>query len=48
MGDAAVRLLLARIDGSATGQAQTEVMAPTLMIRDSCAAPAASSRKRAA
>ncbi len=39
MGDAAVRLVLARIGGIVTG-AHTEVMAPVLMVRDSCCAPA--------
>lgn len=40
IGEAAVRLLLARLDGSLTGRARTEVMAPTLMVRDSCSSPA--------
>ena len=39
MGETAMRLLLARLDGSATGEARTEVMTPTLLVRDSCCAP---------
>lgn len=41
MGDAAVRLLLARIDGHAPAEARSEVLAPHLQVRDSCSAPAA-------
>lgn len=39
MGQTAMRLLLGRLDGSATGAARTEVMAPALVVRDSCCAP---------
>lgn len=41
MGEAAVRLLLARISGAAPAAARTEVMAPMLQVRDSCSAPVA-------
>lgn len=40
MGDTAMRLLLGRLNGSATGAARTEVMEPVLVERDSCCAPA--------
>ena len=39
MGEMAIRLLLGRLDGSATGGARTEVMSPKLVVRDSCCAP---------
>lgn len=39
MGETAVRLLMARLDGSAPAEPRTEVMAPFLVVRDSCAAP---------
>jgi LacI family transcriptional regulator len=37
MGETTVRLLLDRIDGTAPAEARTEVMAPMLVVRDSCA-----------
>lgn len=40
MGEAAVRLLFARIEGRAAAETRVEVMAPMLMVRDSCSAPA--------
>ena len=40
MGQTAVGMLLGRIDGSASGEGRTEVMAPLLVVRDSCCAPA--------
>lgn len=40
MGTAAVRLLMGRLDGSAAAEAHKEVMAPVLMVRDSCGTPA--------
>lgn len=46
IGEAAVRLLLARLDGSLTGKARTEVMAPTLMVRHSCSSPARDKARR--
>jgi LacI family transcriptional regulator len=40
MGAKAADLLFARLDGSLTGDPREIVLAPSLMIRDSCAAPA--------
>jgi LacI family transcriptional regulator len=40
MGETAVRLLMGRLDGSAPPEPRTEVMAPFLVVRDSCSAPA--------
>lgn len=40
MAETAVRLLLERLQGGAAGSIHTEVMTPTLMVRDSCRAPA--------
>jgi LacI family transcriptional regulator len=39
MGMKAAELLFARVDGSMTGDPREVVLAPTLVIRDSCAAP---------
>lgn len=47
MGEAAVGMLLGRLDGSAAGDARTEVMAPRLVVRESCEAPKASAPPRA-
>ena len=44
MGETAMRLLLGRLDGPATGAARTEAMAPTLVVRDSCCAPVRSGK----
>ena len=44
MGETAVGMLLARMRGDAPAAAQLAVMAPTLMARDSCSAPAPASR----
>lgn len=41
MGEAAVRLLMGRMTGTVTAAPRTEVMAPFLVVRDSCCAPAA-------
>lgn len=46
MGETAVRLLLARIDGSGAAEPQTEVMAPTLLVRESCSEVAHERRGR--
>jgi LacI family transcriptional regulator len=47
MAQAAVRLLLARLDGTASAECRTEVMAPTLIVRDSCSeAPGGKDRGR--
>lgn len=40
MGETAVRLLLQRIEGGSAAKVHTEVMVPTLVVRDSCGAPA--------
>ncbi len=44
MGECAVRLLLARLQGTSAGTAHTEVMAPELKVRESCATPVGASR----
>ncbi len=41
MGDAAVRMLMERIAGTAPAEARLDVMAPMLVVRDSCSAPVA-------
>lgn len=46
MGETAVRMLLARMRGDAPATTQVAVMAPTLMARDSCSAPAQIMRSR--
>jgi len=40
MGDTAVRFLMSRITHTAPPEARLEVMAPMLVVRDSCSAPA--------
>jgi LacI family transcriptional regulator len=44
MGSAAADLLLARLAGRATAEPERRVLAPTLVVRDSCGAPAEASR----
>jgi LacI family transcriptional regulator len=46
MGETALRMLLARMRGDAPAAPQLAVMAPTLMARDSCSAPALAVRQR--
>ncbi len=44
MGAKAVELLFGRLDGTVTGEPREVVLAPTLLVRDSCAAPAGDAR----